>query len=378
MTHPFLPFGQMDDLHTFEQDWLFEKFITKLNSHKHLLLIAEQKWGIREYVKELGFQLEEKHRDIQICYIDVGLAQTSASFLNLFHTTLLQEFQGLESPEAVHSAGSASLRMPSVIARENGVRVGVFLSNIHLFHLYKDADSFLRELRHHFKKQDKCIFCLYGHDTAYLRGLVHAPGPLSGLGQLFELRHDPSKHRSAGIRKLFHDQNKRIGYPVSIHMSYIVDNHPCYLKLLSWHTLIRTRNLCTIKTVDEAMYDLLLHFEQHFLRIVESLTPRQLSFLKATIEVRFKLCSEAILGAYQLGTSSNVARIKKSLVNKGIIDTGRHDTDFVDPVFREWLKIRYFKTGPVMHSSLKDKSFGKESRQWSSRQRENTCMISPI
>jgi hypothetical protein len=363
MTHPFLPFGQIADILTFEQDWLFEKFMTKLNSHRHLLLTADQKWGIRDYVRELGFQLEERHRDIQICYIDVGLAQTSTAFLNLFHTTLLHKFQGLESLTAVHPSGLASLRMPSAIARKKGVRVGVFLSNIHLFHRYKDADFLLRELRLHFKKQDKCFFCLYGHDTAYLKGLVHAPGPLSGLGQLFELRHDPSKHRSARIRKLFHEHNKRIEFNTSIHMSYIVDNHPYYLKLLTWHTLIRTRNLCTIKTVDEALYDLLLHFEQHFLRIVESLTTRQLSFIKATIEVRFKLCSEAILNAYQLGTSSNVARLKKSLVNKDILDTTRHDTDFVDPVFREWLKIRYFKTDPVMHSSLNDKSFGEESHQ---------------
>lgn len=363
MTHPFLPFGQMTDILTFEQDWLFEKFMTKLNAHRHLILTAEQKWGIRDYVKELGFQLEEKYRDIQVCYIDVGLAQTSASFLNLFHNTLLHEFQGLEPLAEVHSIGMASLRIPSQIARKKGVRVGIFLSNIHLFHRYRDADAFLRELRLHFKKQERCIFCLYGHDTAYLRGLVHAPGPLSGLGQLFELRHDPTKHRSARIRKLFQDQNKRIGYAASVHMSYRVDNNPCYLKLLTWHTLIRTRNLCTIKIVEEALYDLLLHFEQHFLGIVERLTTRQLSFLKATLEVRFKLCSEAILEAYQLGTSSNVDRIKKSLVNKEILNTGWQDTEFVDPVFREWLRIRYFKSDQAMHPGMYGRSAREESRQ---------------
>ncbi len=105
-------------------------------------------------------------------------------------------------------------------------------------------------------------------------------------------------------------------------MSYAVDNHPFYLKLLAWHALIRTRNQCTMKTVEKALNDLILHFEYHFLKTVGSLTPKQLSFLKALVEQGFKLCSEAILKAYQLGSSGTV---------------------FIDPVFREWLQIRYFK-----------------------------------
>jgi hypothetical protein len=351
MTDPFLSFEQMAELYTFEQDWLFEKFLVKLNTHRHLLLTADQHWGIEEYVKELGFQLEEEHRDIQICYVDVRLAQTSTSFLKLFQASLFHKFQELESMGEVYSGSLASLKLPSIIARKKRIRVGIFLSNSHLFHRFKDADSFLRTLRLYFQNQKKCIFCLYGNDTSYFRELVHTPGPLSGLGQLFELRHDPTKHRSASIRKLFHDHNKRIAYTTSIHMSYIVDNHPFYLKLLAWHALIRTRNQCTEKTVDKALNDLILHFEDHFLRTLDSLTIKQLSFLKAAVEVGYKLCSGTILKAYQLGSSGNVNRIKQSLEKKGIIVTAYHDTVFVDPVFREWLKYRYFKIDSVPHFS---------------------------
>jgi len=345
----------MAELYTFERDWLFEKFLVKLNTHSHLLLTADQHWGIQEYVKELGFQLEEKHRDIQICYVDVRLAQTSTSFLKLFQASLFNKFQELESLGEIYSGSLSSLNLPSIIALKKRIRVGVFLSNCHLFHRFKDADSFLRTLRLYFQNQKKCIFCLYGNDTKYFRELVRAPGPLSGLGQIFELRHNPTKHRSASIRKLFLDQNKRIAYSTSIHMSYTVDNDPFYLKLLVWHALIRTRNQCTIKTVDEAMNDLILHFEHHFQRIIDSLTIKQLSFLKARVEVGYKLCSETILKTYQLGSSSNVARIKQSLEKKGIIDTGTlgattYDTVFIDPVFREWLKIRYFNFDSVPHS----------------------------
>lgn len=357
MTTPFVSFEQMTELYTTEQDWLFEKFLTKLDAHRHLLLTADQNWGIEEYVKELGFQLEEKHPDVQVCYVDVKFAQTSDSFLQLFHTTLLHKFQELESlGEHRHSLNS--LKLPSIMARKNKIRVGIFLSNSHRFHRFKDADSFLRTLKLYFKSQKECIFCFSGKNTAYFRELAHAPGPLSGLGQLFELRHDPAKHRSASIRKLFHDHNKSISYTTSIHMSYTVDNHPDYLRLLAWHALIRTRTQCTMKTVDRALNDLILHFGHYYSIIIDNLTAKQLSFLRAVTEHGYKLCSEAILTEYQLGSSSNVARIKHSLENKGIIAprnnaTGRHAIFFCDPVFREWLKSRYFKIDQVSYLSSK-------------------------
>jgi len=73
---------------------------------------------------------------------------------------------------------------------------------------------------------------------------------------------------------------------------------------------------------------------------------------KALIEESPELCSKATLEAYQLGSSSNVARIKQSLENKDIIDTGNCESVFVDPVFREWLRIRYFKIQRVQHGRV--------------------------
>ena len=107
-----------------------------------------------------------------------------------------------------------------------------------------------------------------------------------------------------------------------------------------------------MKIADKALNDLILHFEHHFRKTAESLTPKQLSFLQALVEERSKLCSAATLEAYQLGSSSNVARIKQSLENKGIIETGSHVSTFADPVFREWLRIRYFKIQRVQHGRV--------------------------
>jgi hypothetical protein len=125
-------------------------------------------------------------------------------------------------------------------------------------------------------------------------------------------------------------------------MSYVVDNHPFYLKLLAWHALIRTRNNCTKAIVEEALNDLIHHFNYRFNRIVESLTPKQISFLKALVEGNQKLYSKATRDEYQLGSTSNIARIKQSLEIKEIISTVNMESVFTDPIFREWLRRHYF------------------------------------
>ena len=71
MTTPFLSLEQMSAVYKTEHDWLFEKLLWKLNEDLHLILTADQGWGIQEYVNELGFQLAEKNPDIHTCFIDI-------------------------------------------------------------------------------------------------------------------------------------------------------------------------------------------------------------------------------------------------------------------------------------------------------------------
>jgi len=342
MNTPFLSLEQLATVDKVEQDWLFEKLLEKLNGHKHIILTADQGWGVQEYVKEVGFQLAEKYPDIQICYMDMKPAHSTTSFLELFAEALSQRFPEVTSRLEIDSNSMNILRLPALIAKRKKNRIAVFLANSHMFHRFRNSMPFLRMLKLMFKNQKNCIFCLYGNNNPFFKDLIQYPGPLSGLGQLFELRHNPLNHRSASIRKLFHDHNRSIEYNTSLQMSYLVDNHPFYLKLLGWHALIRTHHTCTSDTVEKALLDLIHHFDNHFYIIVDNLTPKQLSFLKALANGNQKLYSKAIRDLYQLGSTSNIARIKQSLERKEFINTRNRATVFTDPIFKEWLRRHFF------------------------------------
>ena len=278
MTIPITTFEQIAAMYKVEQDWLFEKLLGNLNAQRHVILAAKQGWGIQEYVRELGFQLEEKSPDTHICYMDMRPAYTTTSFLEFFSAALLQKFPEVTSRMEINKLSKDVLKMPALIARKKKANVAVFLANAHLLHRFRNYGSFLRMLKLHLKNQKNCIFCLYGNNTQPFRDLVKYPGPLSGLGQWHELKHNPLEHRSASIRKLFHDHEKRIGYNTSVHMSFLANNNPFYLKLLAWHALIRTRHTCNGAILENALNDLIHHFDLHFHKIAECLTQKQLSF----------------------------------------------------------------------------------------------------
>ncbi len=342
MSTPNLSLVQMAEVYKTEQDWLFEKFLWKLSSHRHLFLIADQGWGIQEYVNELGFQLAEKNPEIHTCFMDIRPVHSSASFLELFVSVLLQKFPEETSCIEIDNSSMDALKLPEFIAKRKKVKLAVFLANAHLFHRFRDPIPFLRTMRLNLKNQRHCVYCFYGNKNLKLRELLRYPGPLSGLGQLYELSHNRTEHRSAFIRKLFHDHKKHIGYTTSVHMSFAMDNHPFYLKLLAWHTLIMTRDTCTPTIVEKSLNNLILHFDYSYYKIAERLTQKQLNFLKALVEGNKKLYSKSTRDGYQLGSTSNVAKITISLEKKEIIQNGRTEIVLTDPIFREWLRRHYF------------------------------------
>ena len=76
---------------------------------------------------------------------------------------------------------------------------------------------------------------------------------------------------------------------------------------------------------------------------IKGLTSYQLNFLRALCDgVSSDFSSKAILDTYNLGTKSNITRIKTALQNKEMIDFDKDNVYLEDPVFKIWYK-RNFK-----------------------------------
>jgi hypothetical protein len=80
-----------------------------------------------------------------------------------------------------------------------------------------------------------------------------------------------------------------------------------------------------------------------FQSITDGLNNSQINLLKVVINNVEQLSSKATIQEYRLGTSANVLKVKKALVNKEIIDIQNGTVTFLDPFYRYWLKKYFFK-----------------------------------
>ena len=80
-----------------------------------------------------------------------------------------------------------------------------------------------------------------------------------------------------------------------------------------------------------------------FINIIESLSTTQIYFLKAVLANEAQLSSRETLKKYKLGTSANIIRIKRALLEREIIDITGDKINIQDPMYSHWLRKYYFK-----------------------------------
>ena len=129
----------------------------------------------------------------------------------------------------------------------------------------------------------------------------------------------------------------------SIRIASLVENHPYYVQQLAQQCWLRCEEKMSDPTIDQAHEALTLQLGLLFQNLTESMTNTQLNYLQAMINEETRLSSSEIITKYHLGTSANVSRIKNALGEREIIDIQHGKNEFLDPLFKTWLKNYYFK-----------------------------------
>ena len=90
------------------------------------------------------------------------------------------------------------------------------------------------------------------------------------------------------------------------------------------------------------MNDLLDANEALFMQQIEPLSSYQMNFLRAVAAGHHKgFGDKDIREDYNLGSPSNITRLKETLVKKDLVEVrGRGEIYLTDPVFLQWMKRR--------------------------------------
>lgn len=361
-----------------------ENFTDRQNETKRLLLNFQQgintvlisprrigKTSLVRKVCELA-----KSDDLKIVYLDIFSCRSDREFYDAFATAVLRQTSSkleewvdnakrfLSRITPKFSIGTDTmtdfsvslelnmksedvtdiLQLPEKIASDKGIKIVICIDEFQQIAEFSDSKTFQKRLRTIWQLQQNVSYCLFGSKKHLMNELFERRSlPFYKFGDALYLQKIDTEDWVKYICERFDATNKTISLSLAEKIAQKVDNHSSYVQQLAWLVWIHTDEVATEENFEEAWQDLLDQNTPLFEKQTENLTGYQLNFLRAIIDgVSKEFTTKNVLEKYNLGTSSNVAIVKRALIKKELIDTEKKEIVISDIVLKEWLR-REFK-----------------------------------
>ena len=117
-----------------------------------------------------------------------------------------------------------------------------------------------------------------------------------------------------------------------------VEFQASFVQQLAYSVFLLSENEVTEESFSLAVDNLLAQNSNVFIEQTQSLTSYQMNFLKALRDgVSSGFGDAAIREKYDLGSTSNITRLKKSMIDKELVELSANGIVLGDPVLKIWL-----------------------------------------
>lgn len=232
------------------------------------------------------------------------------------------------------------------IARKKQKRIVVCIDEFQQIGEMADTVSIQKRLRSVWQHQRFTSYCLFGSKKHTMMNVFQKRNmPLYQFGDFKFLEKIPTETWVEYIVQHFKDRQRNISPGLATEICKVVDNYSSYVQQLSWliFSLIDEGQVVTEEHLRQGVKDLLNSQEQLFMQQIEPLTAYQMNFLRCIISGHHDDFGEmTVREEFQLGSVSNIARLKSALVDKDLVEMVGRRFYITDPVFALWFKLRMF------------------------------------
>jgi uncharacterized protein len=341
-----------------------------LQNHISTILISPRRWGKSSLVKKVAATIT--HRNARVVFIDLLGVRNEEEFYKQFASEAIKstsnklsewvqagkEFLKHVTPKISVGTDPGNdfeisfewrelekhykeiLNLPEKIAQKKNLHLIICIDEFQNCGSFKEPLLFQKRLRTEWQHHHNVTYCLYGSRQHMMTTLFEKQSmPFYKFGDVIYL---PKIERSEWIKyisKQFEATKKSISEKLADSIAAFVDDHSYYVQQLSYLVWVSTSKVATLEILEKAEDTLLTQNALLYTRDTEELTNAQHNFLRAVAEdVHRGLSSKQVVNDYRLGTSANVLKIKKSLLQKELIEEGSQGVHFVDPVYRRWFQ----------------------------------------
>ncbi|MBR5911961.1 MAG: ATP-binding protein [Bacteroidales bacterium] len=335
---------------------------------QNMILISPRRMGKTSLVRKVQTLVDKK--SIVTVYMDIYDCRNEYEFYNKFAASLMKQTAG--KAEAVmknikeflvrlsptlsfgpdpNNELSVSLgitpkdyspeeilQLPERMAEKMGKHIVVCIDEFQQIGEFPDSLKVQKKMRGIWQLQNNASYCLFGSKKHLLTNLFQSKKmPFYQFGDIMFLQPIPTEDWIPFIRQKFEEKKMSISDALIEKICSTVQNQSSYVQQLAWNVMLNTTKKADEATLETAIEDLLNQNSLLFLQQIENLTAYQMNFLKAVAKgVHTDFTSKEVLSTYDLGSKSNVSRIKTVLTQKELIEKTPNGIVLTDPVFELW------------------------------------------
>lgn len=347
-----------------------ERLLLNFQHGVNTVLISPRRWGKTSLVQKVCHLAQSDK--LKVVYLDIFSCRSDKDFYDAFAAAVLKQTSSkldewLENIKLFLSRVSSKisigtdpmtdfsislemnpkredveeiLQLPEKIAQKKGFNIVICIDEFQQIAEFKDSKTFQKRLRTVWQLQKSVSYCLFGSKKHLMNELFEKKSlPFYKFGDAIYLSKIGTADWVDYICRRFIVTGKVITKELAERICKMVDNHSSYVQQLAWLVWIRTDQLATINDLEAAYQDIIEQNTPLFEKQTESLTTYQMNFLRAIIDgVHSEFTTQETLNKYQLGSSANVAIVKKALVKKELIEVEKRQIVISDPLLAVWLK----------------------------------------
>ena len=237
------------------------------------------------------------------------------------------------------------LQLPERMAAKMGKHIVVCIDEFQQIGEFPDSLKVQKKMRGIWQLQSNASYCLFGSKKHLLTNLFQSKRmPFYQFGDIMFLQPIPTEEWIPFIRQKFEEKKMSISDALIEKICSTVQNQSSYVQQLAWNVMLNTTKKADEATLETAIEDLLNQNSLLFLQQIENLTAYQMNFLKAVAKgVHTDFTSKEVLSSYDLGSKSNVSRIKTVLTQKELIEKTPNGIVLTDPIFELWFAKKWCK-----------------------------------
>ena len=341
----------------------------------NVILISPRRMGKSSIVKKVKSEITNP--EIKLVYMDIYDCRSEYDFYNRFATVLMKEtatksehiIENIKrflvrltpkisfSPEPMSDISLSLgitpqnyqpeeiLQLPELIAKEQGKHIVVCIDEFQQIGEFSDSLTIQKRIRGVWQHQQNVSYCLFGSKKHLMTKLFqNRKMPFYQFGEMMYLDKISTEDWVPFIQSRFEYQGKKISEEFAKRICETVENLSSYVQQLAWNILAETDQETTELEFNTGVEALMTQCSGLFQEQLQGLTSYQINFIRAICNgVHSDFGSKAVLEEYNLGSKSNISRIKESLLDKELIETDADGVYLEDPVFKMWFKREYMK-----------------------------------